>query len=330
LAWLLVLLACLVAPVAVLAGWARWNVLEADRYVGAVRQLAADPAVQDAVIALAETAFAAGAGGTAGEAAVATAGDVTAVPAANASGADEPPAADLNVAPRSVALPPPPVLAVEPAAAAAQPESVATAARQVAEAVAAAVRSDAFVAAWAEANRAVQAALTNPNLTGQPIALDLSPFAAQVADQLGPRALGALPDPAALRVQLTDAPVADRLRTVLTRVRWLGVALPVAAVLLAVLAIVVAPNRLPMLRRLGFGVVLTTVATLLALLVAATAVEGRAPEPAAAVVGAVIAAVLQTPTLWLAMLAAAGLVVAALGVLVRWLGRRRSLPSAPG
>ncbi|HYO29868.1 MAG TPA: hypothetical protein VER37_04735, partial [Thermomicrobiales bacterium] len=43
LAWLFLLLFCLAAPLALLAGWGRWAVSDADRYAATVRTAAADP-----------------------------------------------------------------------------------------------------------------------------------------------------------------------------------------------------------------------------------------------------------------------------------------------
>lgn len=347
LSWVLLVLACLAAPVAVLAGWARWDLLDGDRYVRTIQPIATEPAVQDAVIAIAGAAFGAGpADGNAGG--TETGQAIAAVPAASpatdaeatpplgnpaASDRATPTTAATSDAPtsdatpggaRPAALPRPPQLGERASGGAASRTVRQAANRAASEAVAAVVRSPAFAEEWADANRAAHAALTDPAAAGQPVAIDFSPLAARVAERLGPRAGAALPDPAALQVEVLDAAAADRLRGVLHRIGWVGIALPVAAVLLATGAIWVAPGRLAALRRLGFGVVLTTAAVLLALLVAATGFAGRVAGPAAVIVAAVVDAVLRAPLLWLAVLALAGLAVAVVGVAAGWLARDRA------
>jgi hypothetical protein len=49
LAWALLLLFCLAAPLALLAGWGRWAVSDPDRYAATVRSAAADPGLQAAL-----------------------------------------------------------------------------------------------------------------------------------------------------------------------------------------------------------------------------------------------------------------------------------------
>jgi len=56
LAWLLVILFSVAAPLAIVAGWARLTVFDTDRYVATVKPLAADPRIQDAVVAMVEEA----------------------------------------------------------------------------------------------------------------------------------------------------------------------------------------------------------------------------------------------------------------------------------
>jgi len=350
LAWLLLLLFCLTAPFALLAGWGRWALSDADRFVTTVRSAADDPRLQ---AALAEAVRDRLDDGVAAVGAPAAGADPFAVAAFQANPPDPtataiPPERAVRRASSTTTPTPNPAAAATPAAAP-SPSPTATQAQAAAtpappekrpatpELVASPIagvpgdvvggvegyfRSPAFAEAWDETSRQAYATLREDG-PAQPLALDFSPILPGLAAALD------APVPAgsatALRVELLDAEAVERLRTALDRLDWLSILLPIAALLLLIGTLWAGPGKLRWLRRLGFGLALSMIVLLLTLLLGGPVLSGRVANPLGAeVVRALLDALLWWPVLLAAALVAFGLALAAVTGLADWFvaGRR--------
>ncbi|MCC6312638.1 MAG: hypothetical protein IT337_01395 [Thermomicrobiales bacterium] len=310
LTWVLMLLFCLAAPLALLAVWGRVTLLNTDAYVIAVRSLAADATVQDA---LARAATEAAASGSA---------NALATPVARST----PMISDAPLAaPTARAVDATPVVVVT--------ASDTRGARQV-ETLRAGIRnafaSDEFTDAWAEANRALQQSLTARGAAG-PLLLDFSALAPEIQRALvetGAADLArAAPPPDALRIELLGAADADRVRGLLRAVRWSGILLPIVAAALLIGSVWAAPSRLRAVGRAGLGLALATIVLMLVVLIGQSVLAGRTPDPAAEIVAALLDRLLQQPVLWALAMASIGLAVAALVAGAAWSRGRRQTPA---
>ena len=200
---------------------------------------------------------------------------------------------------------------------------------ELTEAIREVVASAAFRQTWEEANLGAHQALIGQRTAwGQPVTLDLTPLASELQTELGtlgvavPAGVNLTGD---LRIQVLDAATADRVRRAL---QWLDVtfAAALAVVVIALLlALVLAPDRLAMLARAGFGLAVM-MALLIALMVIAQGWATSSPTtPGRGVlIGAILDAVSQGLRLSAIGLALVGLVIAAVGTGLHSL--QRSLP----
>jgi hypothetical protein len=273
------LLFCLAAPVALVAGWARLTIGDSETYARTVGAVAGEPVVQGAVVQ-------------------AVAAQVqTALTGKN-------PTASEVILSRTIM-------------------------DELTEAIREVVASAAFRQTWENANRGAHQALSGQRAAwGQPVILDLTPLAAELQTELATLGVAVPPEvnlTADLRVQVLDAATADRVRRAL---QWLDVtfmgALAVVVVAL-LLALVLAPDRLALLARAGFGLAVM-MALLIALMVIGQGWATSAPTTpgSGALIGAILDAVSQGLRLSAIGLALAGLVIAAICTGLHSL--QRSLP----
>ncbi|GKQ34048.1 hypothetical protein [Streptomyces sp. A012304] len=245
----LLLLALLLAPLAVVAAWVDDEVSDTDRYVETVAPLASDPAVQEVVIDRLTDRVVASV-------------DVEAVTAA------------LTRVLAEAGAPPRVVQSAE-----ALDGPLRTAVRSVADrTITRVVTSDAFQQAWEGANRRAHAAVVNM-LTGEregalratdgTIQLDLGVVVEQVQDRLvdaGFDKASAIPD-TDRTVTLFETEKLDEAQDTMRVLDIVGTWLPVLTVVLAALAVWTAPGHRVMLLITGIGVAVTMVALLVALAV---------------------------------------------------------------
>ncbi|GAA3798074.1 hypothetical protein ACFS5L_25225 [Streptomyces phyllanthi] len=258
----LLLLALLLAPLAVVAAWVDDEVSDTDRYVQTVAPLASDPAVQDVVIDRLTNR-------------VVENVDVEAVTAA------------LTKALADAGAPP---SAVEGAAALDGPllSAVMTTADRVITRV---VTSDAFQQAWEGANRRAHAAVVNM-LTGEregavratddTIELDLGVVVDEARQSLvdaGFDKAAAIPD-TDRTVTLFETGQLGKAQDAMRLLDVVGTWLPVLTVVLAALAVWTAPAHRVMLMVTAAGVGVTMVALLVALAVVRRAYLDAVPSSA--------------------------------------------------
>ncbi len=368
LSWLLLLIFCVSAPLAILAGWARYNLTDESRYVATMQPLAKDPRVQNAIVAATERALgltpsAQPASGQVrdltddllallGIRSVAAATPEPAVKRATkpaAPIATPPPpsptapsaptiAQPPTVAPQPTMAPTPtiaPAATVAPAAQSTRSpvpteEAVATPgllddlgidldlngaeqalAKDVVDSV---MASPEFANAWDLANRKAWAGLTAVKASSGPVYLDLSGAASRIQQELAdrdvPGADSVVIPPDSLSIEVLDGNTAATVRTVLQRLDVLGIALPVVAMLSLLGSFLLAGNKLVALRRIGFGLAISTIIMLLILLIGQQSAVARLSSPGMAEAAqAVIDTLLRTPVIWgmIAVLAGFGL-----------------------
>lgn len=289
LAWVMLLLFCLAAPLALAAGWARLTIGDSGAYARTVSAVASEPVVQEAVVQ------------------AVTAQVQTALTGEN-------PTASEVILSRTIM-------------------------DELTEAIRDVVASAAFRQTWEEANLGAHQLLIGQRAAwGQPVTLDLTPLASELQTELAtlgvavPAGLNLSGD---LRVQVLDAATADSVRRAL---QWLDIAFVAAlavVVIALVLALLLAPDRLAMLARAGFGLAVMMV-ILIALLVIAQGWATSAPTTpgSGALFGAILDAVTQGLRISAIGLAVVGLVLAGicagLGSLQRSLPGRTTYTDAPG
>ena len=279
LSWVFLLLFCLAAPVAVVAGWARLTLTDSETYARTIAAVAGEPQVQEAVVQ------------------AVTAQVQTALTGEN-------PTASQVILSRSIM------------------DELTEATREV-------VASAAFRQTWQDANRAAHQSLIGQRAAwGHPVTLDLTPLAAQFQAELAtlgvavPAGLNLTGD---LRIEVLDAATADRVRRAL---QWLDVTFMTAlaaVVITLLLALGLAPDRLVMLARAGFGLAVTMVLLIALMLVAQGWATSSAATPGSgALIGAILDAVSQGLRLVAIGSALAGLVLA--GIFAALHALQRSLP----
>jgi hypothetical protein len=203
---------------------------------------------------------------------------------------------------------------------------------EVTEAIQEVVASAAFRQTWESANRGAHQSLAGQRTAwGQPVTLDLTPLATELQTELA--TLGVVVPPGVnlsgnLRVQVLDAATADRVRRAL---QWLDISFMTAlavTVIALVLALILAPDRLALLARAGFGLAVM-MAILIALLLIAQGWATSSPTTpgSGALIGAILDAVSQGLRISAIGLALIGLLVAGICAGLRSL--QRSLPGRP-
>jgi hypothetical protein len=231
----LILVACLLAPLAVTAAWASSQVSDTDRYVETVAPLADDPAIQDAISAnITNEIF-------------------------NRIDVDAYTASALQAVEGQL----PPDSAV-PLTALSRP--LAAGIRSfVGDTVDRVVSSDAFSRAWAEANRAAQAQLEALlsgsdqgalRVEGQSVVVDLSVFAEAIKQRLASRGfalVNRIPD---MNTQVVIFESADlpKIQGAYSALNALGLWLAPFCMLLAAIGVVIARNRRRAIIGVGLGV----------------------------------------------------------------------------
>jgi hypothetical protein len=184
------------------------------------------------------------------------------------------------------------------------------------EATRAVLTSDPFQDAWAAANRNAHRLLVAGLAAGrgQPVTLDFSPLLPRVADEVAARGIDLPPDvtldASDLRLELLDAATADRIRLALGRLTltfWTAV---IAAAVALVLTVVVAPDRLAALARVGFGLAVAMAAAIALMLVAQTWAASVAGAGGRVVVAVIVEAISQRLRVAAVGLALAGLLLA--------------------
>jgi hypothetical protein len=201
---------------------------------------------------------------------------------------------------------------------------------ELTEATRGVVASAAFRDTWEAANRGAHQSLIGQRAAwGQPVTLDLTPLAAELQTEIAtlgitvPAGLSLAND---LRVDLFDAATADRLRFALQRLDFtFGGALAVVVIAL-ILSLVLAPDRLALLARAGFGLAVMMVVLIALMLVTQGWAMSSSPTPGS---GALIAAILDAVSQGLRLsaigLALVGLVLAGIFTGLRSLQRSTSV-----
>jgi hypothetical protein len=379
LSWLLLLIFCVSAPLAILAGWARYNLTDETRYVATMQPLAKDPRVQQAIVIATQRAlgiapavpeesgsadglpdrvlsllgveFAAAA---TPEPAVKRVTTATAEPATQATSAPAPTAVPPTpipptAVPTATAAPAPttpPTAAPDPieppaTAPAASPETGSTpgllddlgidlgGAEQalVQDVVDSVLVSPEFERAWDLANRKAWAGLTAVKTTSGPVYLDLSGAASRIQQELSDRGIPGVDQivipPESLSIEVLDGNTAATVRTVLQRVDVLGIALPIIAAISLLGSLLLAGNKLVALRRIGFGLAISTIIMLLILLIGQQSAVARLSGPGMSEAAqAVIDTLIGTPVIWGMIAVLVGLALAMLSGVIGMLRRR--------
>jgi hypothetical protein len=144
---------------------------------------------------------------------------------------------------------------------------------------------------------------------GEPVTLDFTPLDDNIQAEIAALDLELPPDFAFdtenLRIQVFDAPTADRIRLAAQRVEFVFMVTLALAIVSLILSLAFAPNRLAALMRASFGLTLAMVALIALMLTVQGWVMGETgPEGGAAVAGVILDALSQ------------GLRVAAVGLAV--------------
>jgi hypothetical protein len=301
LAVLLVVLGCLLAPLAVVAAWTHTELSDTDRYVETVAPLARDPAVQDAIA-------------TRVTAEIFDRLDVDAISrqAVNAV------LADTDV---------PPVLADRLRA------LVSTMARSLQDLVRnqirSLVRTDEFATLWVRANRVTHQALVGAlsgreggalTIDGTAVRLNLGPVLEEAKERLAARGFTLAEEIPAVNpsVVVFEGDDVAKLQPAYGLLERLSIALPVAAAGCLAAGVLVAPRRRRTLVGAGVGVIVAMALAGLGLVIARTMYLGSLPpgglppDAAAAIFDTLVRFLREQ--LW--MLAAVGLVVAVGAILV--------------
>ncbi|MFT4041279.1 MAG: hypothetical protein QM692_24065 [Thermomicrobiales bacterium] len=181
------------------------------------------------------------------------------------------------------------------------------------------VASPEFANAWVQANTEVYQLLAAGIQSGwgQPVILDLSPLAGAIQAQIDaasevlPLEISISPDD--LRLEVLDAQTADSVRRVLDQLQIAFWAALAAAIGAAVLSVALAGNRLGALARLAFGLAVAMAVLMAALLLSRGWAAGQTGSEAGAVaVQAIMDAISQGLRQATIVIAAAGLLLAAL------------------
>jgi len=307
-AWVLLVLFCIMAPLALVAGWAKYSLLDTNHFEALVAPIATNQHMRDAIAK--DVGVAAAKLTEKANDRVASAGDelVAAVrerifgkaaamlPAAT-------PIAELGseVKVGGITIP----LGFNEEAIRARAEAATQKAMQ----------SPKFSAAWNDAMRLIQKRLLATEDTTGPLELNLVPFLPQIQQDLadsGIPLLAKIRIPGEkLRIQLMDEADADALRAVLRTVSVLGLALPVAALALFLAVVAVAPGRWGWVRRLGMGLTISMIVLLVVLLVGQRILLGQIPKPnSRAVADALLEVMLNLPVLLALGIAVVGAVIA--------------------
>ena len=207
----------------------------------------------------------------------------------------------------------------------------------VSQAMSGVVESTAFRDIWASTTAGAHQLLAT-NLAdnqGQPVVLDFTPLYDNIEAEIASLDLELPPDFAFdvenLRIQVFDAPTADRIReaaALLDRVFVLSIGITVAAL---ALSLWLAPDRLGALARVGFGLTLAMVVLIALLLAIQGWVMGETgPEGGAAVAGVILDAISQGVRVAAIGLALLGLLLAGMFAAMRALagGTIRRVPAA--
>lgn len=238
----LIVLACLLAPLSVVSVWARAEVTNTSRYVKTVAPLASNPAVQEAVATRITDEI------------LATV-DVPAL-AQEAVGALS---SNRDLTDRQTAA-----LAALTGPLTSGIESYTE------EAVTEIVQSEQFATVWVEANtvahQRLDAALSGQNadrsirVEDSQVVLDLDPLVGQVKQRLLDRGFmlaEKIPDTTRATIVLFQAPNATLMQTAYSTLNTLGFWLPLVAIALAVAGSLVCHNRRRAVTWLGFGLIVT-------------------------------------------------------------------------
>lgn len=307
LAWLMLVLFCVLAPLGVVAGWARYSLFNTDRFVELVGPLADNKTIREAISV--------DIGDIAGVLATQANDKITAVENQVVSsikdrvlGKDATPSAspvasgsaDTEATPSGLPIP------IELNTAAIK--------TKVQDAAITALATSQFADAWKDASKNLQKRLMDIENTSGPLAIDLSPVIPVIEKQLAKTNIPALTKikiPAEkLRLELIDARRTEELRQGLRAVKLVGFWLPVLACVFALLVILVGPGRWRWAGRVGTGLTIAMVVLLFILVIGQRILlaEVKAGSPRA-MTSALLEVVLQQPVI-LAM------VFAVIGVLV--------------
>lgn len=241
----LIVIACLLAPLSVVSVWARGEVTDTNRYVATVAPLASDPAIQDAAATRITNAILAQI-------------DLTAL-TQQAVGAIS---SNRNLTPEQTAaltaLSGPLVSGIE---------------GYTNDVVTKVVQSDQFAALWVEANTAahqrLEAALSGQNtdnaiqVQNNQVVLDLSNLLTQVKQRLLDRGFTLaekIPTSTDATIVLFEAPNATAMQTAYSTLNTVGFWLPLLAVLLAIIGVFISHTPRKALTWLGFGLMLAMLA----------------------------------------------------------------------
>jgi hypothetical protein len=197
----------------------------------------------------------------------------------------------------------------------------------VREAMSGVVESAEFREIWAATTASAHQLLVTQlaENQGQPVMLDFTPLADNIAAEIAALDLELPPDfsfdAENLRIQVFDAPAADRIRLAVGRVELAFViALALTAVSL-ILSLALAADRLAALIRVSFGLTLAMVALIVLMLTTQGWVMGKTgPEGGAAVAGVILDAISQGLRVAAVSLAVLGLLLAGLFTGLRALG----------
>lgn len=171
---------------------------------------------------------------------------------------------------------------------------------------------------------------------GQPVVLDFTPLSDNIEAEITALDLELPPDFAFdaenLRIQVFDAPTADRMREAAARVEVVFLVTLAVTLVSLILSLGLAADRLAALTRASFGLTLAMVALIALMLAVQGWVIGETgPEGGAAVAGVILDAISQGVRVAAVGLALLGLVLAGLFTAVRSLGaaapRRAPAPS---
>ncbi|MGI9253478.1 MAG: hypothetical protein ACR2J8_07020, partial [Thermomicrobiales bacterium] len=197
----------------------------------------------------------------------------------------------------------------------------------VANVVDSVVKSPEFGKAWDLANRKAYAGLTAVEAGSGPVYLDLSGAAGRIQQELKDRGISGVDQIViprdSLSIEVLDGNSAATVRTVLKRVDLLGIALPVVAILSLIGSVWAAGSKLVALRRIGFGLALSTIVMLLILLIGQqSAVSRLGASGMSDAARAVIDTLLRTPVLWGMAAVLIGLVLAVFAGMIGWMRTR--------
>jgi hypothetical protein len=207
----------------------------------------------------------------------------------------------------------------------------------VSQAMSGVVESTEFRDIWASTTAgAHQLLATNPaDNQGQPVVLDFTPLYDNIEAEIASLDLELPPDFAFdvenLRIQVFDAPTADRIReaaALVDRVFVLSIGITAAAL---ALALWLAPDRLAALTRVGFGLTLAMVVLIALLLAIQGWVMGETgPEGGAAMAGVILDAISQGVRVAAVGMALLGLLLTGMFAAMRALagGTIRRVPAA--